>query len=106
MEPIMFYPHDDAKSYKCVAYFANQENFYYSPEHDLNNLALEIARSSGPSGSNKEYLFNACGALRLLAAECGQVDNELFLAHDSHMFKLEMLVKSFEETIWFKTTWV
>ena len=55
MEPIMFYPHDEEKSYKCVAYFANQENFYYSPEHDLKNLALQIARSSGPSPRRNRF---------------------------------------------------
>jgi len=92
MQPVIFYQENDkTRPIKCICYFANEDNHYYSPETDLKAQAYQIHRSVGPSGTNKEYLFNFCNALRDLAD-----GKPLQLEYDSHLFKLEEIVKNFE----------
>ncbi len=90
MQPVIFYKNDDKiEAIKCVCYFANEDNHYYSPEVDLKAQALQIFNSAGPSGTNKEYLYNVCNALRCLSN-----GDERQLEYDSHLFELEKIVKS------------
>ena len=78
--------------FKCVCYFANEDNFYYSAEQDKEKMSAQIADTIGPSGSNREYLFNFCSALRnLVLSEC-KLDKNI-LDYDRHIFELEDLVK-------------
>ena len=93
MQQIIFYQNDEKLSpIKCVCYFANENNYYYSPQIDLNSLASQVHQSVGHSGTNKEYLFNACHALKNLAG----AKNSHHLRYDSHLFELEKIVKSLE----------
>lgn len=93
MQDIIFQNSNDigGQPIKCVCYFANEDNHYFSPQTDTVSLADQIWKSIGPSGTNKEYLFNACKALRDLAG-----NNDEYLAYDRHLFELEEAVKSLE----------
>ena len=93
LRKVSFYQEDadEAEALNCVCYFANDDNFYYSREPDMNKMAEQIHKSIGPSGTNKEYLDNACSALRQLAN-----NNEGCLKLDSHLFELNSLVKKLD----------
>ncbi|CAM6000206.1 unnamed protein product [Sphagnum balticum] len=88
-------PHDAAEAgtslLDAICYFANEDNFYFSKEPDLVKQAQLIAQAVGPSGSNREYLFNFCQALKSLLV--GKL-NELENGNDKHIFELENLVRS------------
>ncbi len=120
LNEVTFYPTSDidksstAKSLKCVCYFANPDNIYYSPNLSLNEMALHIHQSHGPSGPNKDYLFRLCESLKMLAKlenynddddeknnnsnqkDEDEISNKEILTYDKHLFELEALVKSLE----------
>ena len=64
-----------------LVYFANASNPDYLGEAPLLDMAGQIARSHGPSGSNVEYLFRLAESLRAFAVE------------DTHVFSLEAEVQ-------------
>ena len=78
--------------FKCICYFANEDNFYYAAEQDQLKMSAQIAETIGPSGSNREYLFNFCSALRNLVLNECKLDKSI-LDYDRHIFELEDLVK-------------
>lgn len=88
---IFHHHHNKDEPIKCLCYFANSDNHYYYPENDINKLAIQIYETIGPSGTNREYLYNACDAMRTLAK-----DNTEYLSYDSHLFQLENLVKKLD----------
>ena len=99
LNEVVFYPLDksinNGQSVDCVCYFANEENPYYSPENDLSLVSYQIYKTRGPSGENREYLYNLCKSLRELASGHFKADNEsieYLLKHDKHLFELESLV--------------
>ncbi len=65
-----------------LTYLAAGENHAYLGPAPLPELAAHIARSFGPSGSNKDYLMQLAEALRQLGA------------HDPHIYALEALLVS------------
>ncbi len=123
LNEVIFYPssslaenNNEIKSLKCVCYFANPDNNYYSPNLTLDQMALHIYQSHGPSGPNTEYLYRLCEALKMLAKLENKIKKEeeqeennnengedIFtkeiLLYDKHLFELEELVKSFENNI-------
>lgn len=58
LKQIEFYPHDNTKSFKCVCYYANGENPYFSPNSDLKLLSKQIHETIGPSGKTNKYSMN------------------------------------------------
>jgi cation transport protein ChaC len=92
IKKLVFYKgHDDkSESLDCICYFANEDNPYFKPEEDLNRLAVQIYESVGPSGTNKEYLYKFCDALRNTVADENELKNDL------EIFALEKLVRSLE----------
>ncbi|OED37453.1 gamma-glutamylcyclotransferase [Chromatiales bacterium (ex Bugula neritina AB1)] len=70
-----------ASSVRCLVYVASQSNHAFLGEAPLAEIAEQIGRSHGPSGSNREYLLRLAEALRALGL------------HDEHVFKLEDLVR-------------
>lgn len=77
----------DAARLPTICYYANEQNPYFSLQTDLHELARQINESIGPSGSNREYLFNLCTAIRAFSTSAT-------LQYDEHLFELEALVNN------------
>lgn len=114
MKTVKFNMINSEDSFDCVCYFANEDNIYYSPEPDTHSIARQICVTVGPSGSNKEYLYNLCLALRQLAYNnnnnhmnntnnnediLNECNNHPILKYDHHLFELEYLVKKLDTNI-------
>ena len=67
-----------------VTYVAKENNHAFLGSAPMQSIASQIISSSGPSGENKDYLFELATALR----------NYNFI--DEHIFELESLVKNLE----------
>ena len=63
-----------------TTYFADRNNPAYLGAADPGEIAAQIARSRGPSGSNLEYLLHLAEALREIDAE------------DPHVFEIEAVL--------------
>ena len=77
---------EDGGKVEGLVYIANEENAAFlgaAPELDI---ARQIARSSGPSGPNSEYLLHLASALR----ELGKVD--------AHVFAIEQYLTELAKT--------
>ena len=68
----------------AVTYVAKENNHAFLGSAPMQSIASQIISSSGPSGENKDYLFELATALR----------NYNFI--DEHIFELESLVKNLE----------
>lgn len=66
----------------ALVYVAEPGNFAWLGPAPLDAIALQIARATGPSGSNREYLLELAAALRALATD------------DPHVNALEALLPS------------
>lgn len=78
-----FYPNDsNVKSLNCFTYVAQTENPFWAGDAPLNEIAEQIARAHGPSGSNREYLFQLANAMRRISD-----------VPDEHLYQLDQLVK-------------
>jgi len=98
LNEVEFYSIDgclNEREHICVCYFASRDNIYYSEEINLQKISYQIFTSVGPSGLNREYLYNLCNALRNLA-QMHSLPN--IFENDKHLFELEEIVKSLEET--------
>lgn len=87
---VRFYPLDsstDDSMGNIVIYVATKDNESYAGHrNDLNDIANQIFEATGPSGSNREYVFRLADAMR-----------QLFPNHyDDHLFELEKLLKDRE----------
>ncbi|MCC5857534.1 MAG: gamma-glutamylcyclotransferase [Ectothiorhodospiraceae bacterium] len=67
-----------------LVYIATEDNAAYLGPAPEQEIAAQIARSSGPSGANSEYLLRLAEALRELDAE------------DSHVFALERCLRGLQ----------
>jgi cation transport protein ChaC len=56
---------------KCLVYIGLPSNPQFLGPQDPDALARKILESSGPSGENKEYLYNLEKSLRGLGRESG-----------------------------------
>lgn len=70
----------DGEEVSGTVYIADPGNFAYLGPGSPQAIAAQIAASSGPSGSNREYLLTLAEALRRLDI------------HDDHVFELETLL--------------
>lgn len=78
-------------------YLATSDNPFYVGQESVETIARHIVSSSGPSGTNREYLYQLAHALREILGE-----EEAALYHDSsdrHLFELEKRVRSLEDTL-------
>lgn len=64
-----FHPATHAQPIKCLVYIGLPENPQFLGPQDPDALAKKILGSKGPSGENREYLFNLEEALLGLSAE-------------------------------------
>lgn len=65
-----------------IVYIANRDNAAFLGDAPIDEIGKQIAESRGPSGFNKDYVFQLADALRL--------HNQ----HDPHVFSVEAAVKS------------
>jgi len=72
--------------FDLVIYVGTEGNEHFAGAADIATIAQQIVLSVGPSGSNKEYLYNLASAMRLLAPE----------VRDEHLFALEEAVRHLE----------
>ena len=89
---VTFYPNDkiscsERSPFELVIYLGHRNNQWFAGEADINSIACQIVTSVGPSGSNKEYLYNLAAAMRTIAP--GE--------DDPHLFSLEAAVKKLDE---------
>ena len=70
---------------EAITYIADKTNPAFLGPAPKSSIAKQIALSSGPSGENKDYLFELAAALRK--------DNFI----DNHVFELESLVRKLQE---------
>jgi cation transport regulator ChaC len=68
---------DDGSSVTGLVYIATADNAAYLGEASEREIALHIARASGPSGHNRDYLLDLAHALRELGKD------------DPHVFAIE-----------------
>jgi cation transport protein ChaC len=72
---------DDGQSERGLVYIATEDNEAFLGSAPEWKIAAQIAKSSGPSGRNIDYLFALANALRSLKTE------------DEHVFKIERILK-------------
>ena len=69
----------------ALMYIATPQNPHFAGPAPIEEMARQVARASGPSGPNTEYVFELAAALR----EHGAVD--------AHVFELERAVRRYVE---------
>ncbi len=74
----------DGEAAEGVVYRAPEDNPAWLGPAPLDDVAAHIARSAGPSGSNREYVLELAEALRALGEE------------DAHVFELEARLRALE----------
>lgn len=74
-------------------YLATSDNPFYIGQEPIETIARHIVTSTGPSGTNREYLYQLATAVRQLVADEDASDT----SRDSHLFELENLVRALEE---------
>ena len=75
----------DGKTWEITVYQGSLEDEQYAGPAPLEEMAKTIYETSGPSGSNKEYLYNLADSLR-----------DVIGVEDEHVFELERAVKDLE----------
>ncbi|CAO1405309.1 unnamed protein product [Diamesa tonsa] len=84
---VKFYPDSDESSVKdIVIYVAKKENPSFNHQSNLNDIAHQIFHATGPSGTNREYLYNLADAMRLIYPT----------KDDPHLFELETMLRRME----------
>lgn len=78
---------EDKDSREGLVYIADPDNSAFLGHASDDEIAEQIANSSGPSGSNTDYLISLAQALRKLGA------------HDEHVFSLESAVLGYSSSI-------
>ncbi|CAL1544424.1 unnamed protein product [Lymnaea stagnalis] len=77
---VIFYPQkEDESPFKLTLYIGTEDNPFFLGPAPLEDMARQIFHSVGPSGHNKDYIFNLAEALRRIAPD----------AEDQHLFALE-----------------
>lgn len=78
-----FYSNDNkSKELMCYTYMASEGNEFWGGDAPLNDIAQQIARAEGPSGTNRVYLFELTDAIRKITT-----------INDEHLYTLDQLVK-------------
>lgn len=75
-------------------YLATSDNPFYTGHESVETIARHIVTSSGPSGTNREYLYQLAKAVRDLVTDD---DDATDTNRDPHLFQLENLVRRLEE---------
>ncbi|XP_055374986.1 putative glutathione-specific gamma-glutamylcyclotransferase 2 isoform X2 [Condylostylus longicornis] len=74
------YPDENQPNFKVIMYIATADNESYAGHiSDIKNIAEQIYWAWGPSGSNREYVYNLSAAMKMLFPD----------VIDAHLFELE-----------------
>lgn len=65
---------------------AKKENPSFNHQSNLDDIAHQIFHATGPSGTNREYLYNLADAMRLIYPS----------KDDPHLFELEAILRRME----------
>ncbi|KAL1491738.1 hypothetical protein ABEB36_012289 [Hypothenemus hampei] len=77
---VTFYPKDDSvPPFDLTIYLASTDNPNYAGHAELDDIALQVVQSIGPSGPNIDYVCNLAKIMREVVPE----------AKDDHLFELE-----------------
>ncbi|KAK3926919.1 Putative glutathione-specific gamma-glutamylcyclotransferase 2 [Frankliniella fusca] len=77
---------DSEGPFDLVIYVGLDTNPWYVGPLSIEDMACRIVNARGPSGANREYLYNLANAMRDIAPE----------EEDEHLFSLEAAVKELE----------
>ncbi|KAJ8709115.1 hypothetical protein PYW07_008941 [Mythimna separata] len=80
---VTFHPKEALEPFELTLYVATEENESYAGEASIEDIAKQVVTSQGPSGTNKEYVYNLAAAMRELAPD----------VEDDHLFSLEAAVR-------------
>ncbi|XP_045504110.1 putative glutathione-specific gamma-glutamylcyclotransferase 2 [Colias croceus] len=84
---VTFHPRDSKlEPFELTLYVATQENESYAGAASIEDIAKQVVVCRGPSGLNKDYVYQLADAMRQIAPE---VD-------DDHLFSLEAAVKELD----------
>ncbi|CAL8148583.1 unnamed protein product [Orchesella dallaii] len=108
--PIMFHPvwnHPlnettngtiSEKGFEVSMYYGSEENEHFIGEAGITRMAQDIWECVGPSGSNKDYLFNLCNAMRQIATLLpNDGDDAGHFILDEHLVTLESAVRELDK---------
>ncbi|XP_053615281.1 putative glutathione-specific gamma-glutamylcyclotransferase 2 [Plodia interpunctella] len=86
-ETVIFHPKDEqVEPFKLTLYVATEENESYAGPASIEEIAKQVITSVGPSGTNKEYVYNLAEAMRTIAPQ----------VNDDHLYSLEVAVKKLD----------
>ncbi|CAG9567939.1 unnamed protein product [Danaus chrysippus] len=89
-ETVTFYPKDEiTEPFELTLYVATSDNESYAGPASIEDIAKQIISCHGPSGANKDYLYNLAEAMRQLAPG----------VNDDHLFSLETAVKRLDNSL-------
>lgn len=74
--------------FELMIYIGTEDNQWYAGSASVEDIAKQIFESEGPSGTNKEYLYNLAEAMRTMAPH----------VNDEHLFELERAVLNLDLT--------
>ncbi|CAG4955288.1 unnamed protein product [Parnassius apollo] len=87
---VTFHPKDKGlESFDLTLYIATTENESYAGPASIEAIAKQVINCHGPSGSNKEYVYNLARAMREIAPG---VD-------DDHLFSLEAAIRRLDKDL-------
>lgn len=99
--------HEYEKPFQVTMYYGSSQNEHFLGPASLSSLAQQIWESEGPSGRNKDYLFNLVQAMR--AIQEGLPSSQITAADpvksssmnhdiiDAHLAEVEAAVMKLEE---------
>lgn len=79
--------HCKFEPFDLTIYIGTEDNKWYAGPASTEDIAQQILESQGPSGTNKEYLYNLAEAMRNMAPH----------VTDEHLFTLEKAVLQLEQ---------
>ncbi|KAM3956470.1 putative glutathione-specific gamma-glutamylcyclotransferase 2 [Aphomia sociella] len=84
---VTFHPKDNSvEPFELTLYVATEDNQSYAGPASIEDIARQVIKSKGPSGTNKEYVYNLAEAMRQLVPT----------VKDEHLFALEAAVRNLD----------
>lgn len=64
-----------------MVYLGSYVYLYFTGPASIEDIAKQVVSCTGPSGTNKEYVYNLAAAMRLIAP--GVIDEHLFALEEA-----------------------